>query len=176
MDTRLASTYVDPMGESWRRRRGVLLGNPLVVDSALAVFVSVIAVAQQTSSIAETAATRSTGLTFAALFPLALIVRRRVPVVVLAVMFAVLAVWAGTGAATRGAGIPVLVALYTVAAYRRARVSAGVAILAAVGVYAVTAQSADVTSNLVEVVASCAGAWWLGTNTRTRRSQRDALA
>jgi signal transduction histidine kinase len=148
----------------------------LVVDAALAGFVTVLALAQQTSSVAVTPATRSVGLVFAALFPLALVVRRRAPVTVLAVMLGVLSVWAWLGAATSGAGIPVMVALYTVAAYRPARVSILLAVITALAIVGVQAQSVKVTSNIVEVVASCAGAWWLGANARTRRSQGDALA
>lgn len=164
------------MGGPWWRRGRVLLAEPLVVDVALAAFVAVIAVAQQVSSVADRAATHSTGLTFAALFPTALIVRRRAPVAVMAAMLAVLLVWAATGAATSGAGIPVMVALYTVAAYRPAAVSVPVATVTAAVVLVVTAQSVEVTSNVVEVLATCAGAWWLGANSRTRRSQKEALA
>jgi signal transduction histidine kinase len=69
-----------------------------------------------------------------------------------------------------------MVGLYTVAAYRQARVSSVLAVVTAVGILGVQAQSIEVTSNVVEVAASCAGAWWLGLNARTRRSQRDALA
>jgi signal transduction histidine kinase len=154
----------------------VLFGNPLLADFALVVFVAVIAVAQQTSSVADSPATHTTGLTFSALLPLVLVLRRRAPVLVLVVMLAIVAAWAVTGAATSGAGIPILVGVYTAAAYRPAWVSSVLAVVTAVGILGVQAQSVQVTSNLVEVVASCAGAWWLGANARTRRSQRDALA
>lgn len=169
-------TYFDDVGQPWWRRGQTLLGSALVVDSALAAFVVVIALAQQSSSVADTPATHTIGLAFATLFPLPLVLRRRAPVLVLAVMLMVLAAWAATGAATSGAGIPVMVALYTVAAYRSARVSVPVAMVTAAGIVGAQAQAVEVTSNLVEVVASCAGAWWLGANARTRRAQKDALA
>jgi signal transduction histidine kinase len=153
-----------------------LFASPWLADAALVVFVVVIAVAQQSSSVADRPATHSTGLAFSALLPLVLVLRRRAPVLVLVLMLAVVAVWAATGAATSGAGIPIMVGLYTVAAYRPARVSSALAVVTAVGILGVQAQSIEVTSNVVEVAASCAGAWWLGLNARTRRSQRDALA
>ena len=147
-----------------------------MVDAALAVFVIVMALAQQSASVADTPATHSTGLAFAALLPFVLVVRRRAPVVVWAVMLGVLAVWAATGAATSGAGIPVMVAVYTVAAYRSALASIPVSIATAVSILGVQAQSVAVTSNFVEVVATCAAVWWLGANARTRRFQRASLA
>ena len=158
------------------RRGRVLLRKPWVVDAALAAFVTVIALAQQSSSVGVTPATRSVGLAFAALYPLLLVARRRAPATVFAVMLGVLAVWAATGAATSGAGVPVLVGLYTVAAYRPGRVSVPVAVITAVMILAVQAQSAQVTSNVVETFASCAAAWWLGRNSRARRSQSEALS
>ena len=156
-------------------RRWVLRGEPLVVDSALAVFVTVIALAQQWSSDAATPATRTTGLVFAGLFPLALVVRRRAPVTVLATMAGLLAVWGATGAATSGAGIPVMVALYTVAAYRSPRLSVLAAVVAALWLLGLRFRSADATADLIEIAATCAGAWWLGNNARIRRSQSEAL-
>jgi signal transduction histidine kinase len=159
----------------WRRVQGVF-GNPWLIDSALVLFVVVIALAQQFASVADEPATHATGLTFAAVLPLVLVLRRRAPILVLATMLAILGVWTATGAATSGAGIPVMVGLYSVAAYRPVLVSSVLAVLTAVGILGVQAQSIQVTSNLVEVVASCAGAWWLGANAQTRRSQRDALA
>ncbi len=157
----------------WSR---VSRGDALVVDSALAVFVTVIALAQQWSSDGATPATRTIGLVFAGLFPLTLVVRRRAPVTVLAVMAGLLAVWAATGAATSGAGIPVMVALYTVAAYRSARASVPAVVAAAVGLLLLVRQSPNATADLVEIAATCAGAWWLGNNARIRRSQSEALA
>lgn len=147
-----------------------------MVDSALVVFVTVIALAQQWSSDGARPATWTMGLVFAGLFPLALLVRRRAPVTVLAVMAAVLAVWTATGAATSGAGIPVMVALYTVAAYRPARVSVPAAAIAAVWVLAIQLRVTDSTADLVELAATCAGTWWLGNNARIRRSQSESLA
>jgi signal transduction histidine kinase len=107
---------------------------------------------------------------------MALIFRRRAPVVVMATMLVGLAAWGATGAATSGAGIPVMVAVYTVAAYRPTRLSTATAAVTAVWIIGVQTQSVQVTSNVVEVVASCAAAWWLGDNAQTRRKQRDALA
>ncbi len=157
-------------------RARVSRGEPLIVDSALAAFVAVIALAQQWSSDSATPATWTVGLMFAGLFPLALVVRRRAPVTVLAVMAGLLAVWAATGAATSGAGIPVMVALYTVAAYRSAPVSVVVVVVAGLGLSALLVRSADAPADLVEIAASCAAAWWLGNNARIRRSQSEALA
>ena len=105
------------------RGRLGLLGDPLVADTAVAAFVTVIAVAQQSTATGDSPGTRSLGLTFAVLYPLALILRRRWPVAVLAVLLTALVVWGLLGPATSGAGIPLMVALYTVAAYRPFRTS-----------------------------------------------------
>jgi signal transduction histidine kinase len=147
-----------------------------MVDWALVAFVTVIALAQQTSADDVTPGTSTVGLVFAGLFPLPLVVRRRAPVTVLVVMAGLLVVWGATGAATSGAGIPVMVALYTVAAYRPARVSVPVGVLTVGWLLGVQLQVADTAADLVELVATCAAAWWLGSNTRTRRSQSEALA
>lgn len=164
------------MRRAWLGRYGAIYRHPQVVDCALVGFVTVLALAQQLSSVGDTPATHSTGLAFAALFPMALIFRRRAPVVVMATMLVGLAAWGATGAATSGAGIPVMVAVYTVAAYRPTRLSTAMAAVTAVWIIGVQTQSVQVTSNVVEVVASCAAAWWLGDNAQTRRKQRDALA
>jgi signal transduction histidine kinase len=164
------------MGVPLRHRRVVPRDEPWIVDSALALFVVVIALAQQSASVAATSETQTLGMAFAALFPLLLVLRRRAPVAVMAGLLVILAVWGATGAATSGAGIPVVVALYTVAAYRPSRVSLAVALVTAVWVLGVQAQSARVTSNVVEIAATFAATWWLGRSTQTRRYQRDALA
>ncbi len=156
-------------------RSRVSHGEPLIVDSALAAFVAVIALAQQWSSDSATPATWTIGLVFAGLFPLALVVRRRAPVTVLAGMAAVLAVWAATGAATSGAGIPLMVALYSVAAYRSARVSGLAVVLVGLGVMALQLRSDLAPADLVEIAATCAAAWWLGNNARIRRRQSETL-
>lgn len=142
----------------------------------MAAFVAVIALAQQWSADGVTPATRTTGLVFAGLFPLALVVRRRAPVTVLAVMTGLLPVWSATGAATSGAGIPLVVALYTVAAHRSPRVAVPAVLVAGAGLVALRLWSADGPADLVEMAATFAAAWWLGNNTRTRRTQSEALA
>ena len=160
----------------WLRGRLGLLGDPLVVDTAVAAFVTVIAVAQQATATGGSPGTRSLGLTFAVLYPLPLILRRRWPVAVLAALIAALVVWALLGPATSGAGIPLIVALYTVAAHRPLRTSlpalAGT-IVVLLGHHAFQAIAAP---DMVEGAATLGAAWWLGNNSRTRRSQSEALA
>ena len=158
------------------RGRLGLLGDPLVADTAVAAFVTVIAVAQQSTATGDSPGTRSLGLTFAVLYPLALILRRRWPVAVLAVLLTALVVWGLLEPVTSGAGIQLMVALYTVAAYRPFRTSLAAlagTILILVGHHVF--QGIGVP-DIVEAVAAFSAAWWLGDNARRRRSQSDALA
>ena len=147
----------------------------LVADAAVAAAATVIAVAQQATSASQAPGTRPLGLTFAALYPLALVVRRWAPATVLAGMLVGLVGWWTVGVSTSGAGIPLVVAVYTVAAYRPRRVSLGM-LAATIGTLGVLATGdAAVALSIVEVMATFSAAWWLGDNTRTRRAQREAL-
>jgi len=134
----------------------------LVADAAVAAAATVIAVAQQATSASQAPGTRPLGLTFAALYPLALVVRRRAPATVLAGMLVGLVGWWSVGVSTSGAGIPLVVALYSVAAYRPRRVSLGM-LAATIGTLGVLATGdAAVALSIVEVMATFTAAWWLG--------------
>ena len=141
----------------------------------MAAAATVIAVAQQMTSASQTPGTRQLGLTIAALYPLALILRRRAPVLVMVGMLAGLVAWSAAGVSTSGAGIPLVVALYTAAAYRPRRVSLVVLGLTIVTLGGVATIEQAVALNIVEVVATFTAAWWLGDNARTRRAQSEAL-
>jgi hypothetical protein len=148
----------------------------LLVDAAVAVCATVLAVAQQATSTSQAAGTRSLGLTIAALYPLALVARRLAPVVVMAGLLAGLLVWAALGVPTNAAGIPLIVALYTVAAYRPRRISLAVLAATIVCLGVTGALEAVMALDMIESVALVTAGWWLGDNAHTRRSQSEALA
>jgi signal transduction histidine kinase len=147
-----------------------------VADTAVAACVSVIAVAQQATSTPQAPGTRSLGLAIAALYPLALVARRLAPVVVMGGMLVGLLVWTALDVPTSGAGVPLIVALYTVAAYRPRRTSLAVlaVTIACLGVAGIL--DALAALGIAEVVALFTAGWWLGDNARIRRSQSEALA
>jgi signal transduction histidine kinase len=148
----------------------------LLVDAAVAVCATDLAVAQQATSTSQAAGTRSLGLTIAALYPLALVARRLAPVVVMAGLLAGLLVWAALGVPTNAAGIPLIVALYTVAAYRPRRISLAVLAATIVCLGVTGALEAVMALDMIESVALVTAGWWLGDNAHTRRSQSEALA
>jgi signal transduction histidine kinase len=147
-----------------------------MVDAALALFVMVVALAQQQSASSRSPATHSLGMTFAALFALTLTYRRRAPLAVLGVMVAALLAWSLSGVPTSGAGIPIVVALYSVAAYRPARVTLAGLALAIACVFAVRTNQGIPAADMVETVAIMAGACYFGSNVGLRRRQGESLA
>jgi signal transduction histidine kinase len=147
-----------------------------MADAAIALFVMVVALAQQQTVSTTSPATRSLGLTLAALYSLTLILRRRAPFGVLAAMIVALLVWSFTGVPTSGAGIPLVVALYTVAAYRPAKVSLAALALSVAGAFGVRVIQGIATADMVETVAIMGAACYFGWNVGTRRRQSEELA
>jgi hypothetical protein len=147
----------------------------LMFDAALALFVMVVALSQQRSASSRSPGTHSLGMTFAALFALTLTYRRRAPFAVLGIMVVALLAWSLSGVPTSGAGIPIVVALYSVAAYRPARVSLTGLALAIACVFAVRTNQ-GIPADMVETVAIMAGACYFGSNVGLRRRQGEALA
>jgi signal transduction histidine kinase len=147
-----------------------------MVDAALALFIMVVALAQQQSASSRSPGTHSLGMTFATLFALALTFRRRAPLTVLGVMAVALLAWSLSGVPTSGAGIPLIVALYSVAAYRPAPVSLAGLALAVVCIFAVRTNQGIPAADMVETLAIMAGAFYFGSNVGLRRRQGEALA
>ena len=146
-----------------------------MVDAAIALFVMVIALAQQQTVSTASPGTRSLGLTLAALYSLTLIMRRRAPFSVLAVMIVALLAWSLAGVPTSGAGIPLVVALYSVAAYRPAKGALAALALSLAGVFGVRAIQGIATADMVETVAIMGATCYFGWNVGIRRRQGEAL-
>jgi signal transduction histidine kinase len=117
-------------------------------------------------------------VTLAALAGLALVGRRRRPLVTFAIVFAATA--AVAVAADTPAGLAALVALYTTAATLERRISLGVLVLtlALLPVVAVTNSNVSDSQQLTDGVlgaACCVGVWALGAYVQTRRRYTQEL-
>jgi signal transduction histidine kinase len=168
---------VNDWASLWRRARAV---DPLVVDAALAVGLLAIVLGE----IAVTTPGLSTrdwlwnGL-FIPTQTLPLAARRRYPFAVFLVTGLSAAVYNAVNIAPQPATelLPLLLALYTVAAYGRRSLAVIAGVLVAGGFLGVSIPTIDrgEVGNTISQFLIIAGAWILGDNTRYRRRQAELL-
>jgi signal transduction histidine kinase len=166
--------------EPLTRARAVLSANPLLVDTAIAVFLAGLSLLAYLGAAPYVGPLNAVTLTFLLLESLPLIVRRRFPLAVLAVIAGASIVHLGLLPAGQSptAGLGILVAVYTVGERLDRRTSltatAVTAALLAI-VFIGRAGVAEVALTLIQTELIFVVAWLLGDATRIRRLYADTL-